>query len=358
MVALWACVAVLASVCVAGPPAEMQAAAMLRRSSDFKFHVENVGIVNRKVPVPGRGEVLVAVEASNVNPVDHKIVELAGWLWKYPHQLGIDLAGVVVAVGSDCNRIQVGDEVWGEATAYSEMVETSGTYAQYAVVSESVLGVKPKSMSMVEAGAMPMVALTGLDSLTWAAKGDYFEQPNVTVLVLGGSGGTGHLGIQLAKAMGASRVITTCSSSHFDFVRSLGADEAIDYHTQNYYDVLEPKSIDVVYDCVGLRGTGDHALGLLKDRGSFATLLVEGMPSLRARFRRPDVRTKAPLCVGSCSRYDRIDQVAGFVDQGLLKVHIDAGYALADIQQAFNHSLSGHTTGKVSVQIALREVSV
>merc|ERR1712176_1295561 len=176
---------------------------------------------------------------------------MVGLVWQYPHKLGSDLAGVVVAVGPGCNRLKIGDEVWGEATTIVEAISTGGTFAQYAAVSESILGLKPNSLTMLEAGSMPMVALTGYESLTWAAGGSSFKTPNVTVLVLGGSGGTGHIGIQLAKAMGASKVITTCSSSHTAFAKSLGADQVIDYHKENYFDVLPAKSVDVVYDCVG-----------------------------------------------------------------------------------------------------------
>merc|ERR1711988_1720869 len=109
-----------------------------------------------------------------------------------------------------------------------------------------------------------MVALTGVEALTWAAGGRKFNSSNVTVLVLGGSGGTGHVGIQIAKAMGAARVITTCSEKNADFVRSMGADEVIDYHKDDYSEVLPPKSVDMVYDCVVLTATGDKAYPLLK----------------------------------------------------------------------------------------------
>jgi len=223
----------------------MKAAVVKSRSWDFKFHLDLVEVIDVDMPEPGHGEVLVQVYASNINPVDHKIVQMAGLLWSYPHKLGSDLAGVVTKVGTGCKRIKVGDEVWGEATSWGQVISTGGTYAQFTAVSESVLGVKPTSISWLEAGAMPMVALTGYDALTWAAGGPSFSNINTTVLVLGGSGGTGHLGIQLAKAMGATEVITTCSSSHADFVKSLGADRVIDYHTQNYWEVLSPKSVDV-----------------------------------------------------------------------------------------------------------------
>lgn len=335
-----------------GSAEKMRAAVVSNRSWDLQFHLEKVEVIDVDIPTPGHGEVLVKVFASNINPVDHKIVGMAGWSWSYPHKLGYDVAGVVQALGAGCQRLKPGDQVWGEATSLMEALTTAGTYAQYAVVSESVLGLKPKLLSMLEAGAMPMVALTGLESLRWAAGAPKFRSANTTVLVLGGSGGTGHLGIQLAKAMGAAWVITTCSDTHASFVRQLGADQVIDYHKQNYYDVLLPKSVDVVYDCVGMDGTGDHAYGIIKEHGSFVTLLQGGKASLSTRIRRPDVHQYAPTCVGSCSEHTKIDAVASMVDQGQLKVHIDQVFGLEDIVKAFNQSLSGHTTGKVAVKMA------
>lgn len=333
------------------PLQKMKAAVVKSRSWDFKFHLDLVDVMDVDVPEPGHGEVLVQVYASNINPVDHKIVQMAGLLWSYPHKLGSDLAGVVTKVGTGCERIKVGDEVWGEATSWGTVINTGGTYAQFASVSESNLGVKPKSIGWLEAGAMPMVALTGYDALTWAAGGPSFPQKNTTVLVLGGSGGTGHLGIQLAKAMGASKVITTCSGSHADFVKSLGADSVIDYHTQSYWEVLPPKSVDVVYDCVGLSGTGDQAFPILKEHGSFVSLLPTAMPSISTKFKRPDVHMNFPTCVGACSNYDRINSISALVGLGKLKVHIDKTFQLNDIVKAYNESLGGHTTGKVALQI-------
>lgn len=337
---------------------KMKAAVISSRSWDFQFHLDKVEVIDMDVPELGTGEVLVQVYSSNINPVDHKIVQMAGLLWSYPHKLGSDLAGVVVKVGPGCQRLKKGDEVWGEATSWGSVVSTGGTYAQYASVSESVLGLKPKSLSWAQAGAMPMVALTGYEALTWAAGGSQFtgSQKNATVLILGGSGGTGHLGIQLAKAIGAGQVITTCSSSHTSFVKSLGADRVIDYHTQNYWEVLPPKSIDVVYDCVGQSGTGDHALEILKQNGHFVSLLPTSMPSASSRLQRWDVHTSFPTCVGACSHYDRIDQVARLVEQGKLTVHIDETFSLAAIRDAYNASIGGHTTGKVALHVFGEEI--
>lgn len=329
----------------------MKAAVVSSRSWDFQFHLDKVEVIDMDIPEPGSGEVLVQVYTSNINPVDHKIVQMAGLLWSYPHKLGSDLAGVVVKVGPGCERLKKGDEVWGEATSWGSVVSTGGTYAQYASVSESILGLKPKSLSWPQAGAMPMVALTGYEALTWAAGASQFTG-SPTVLILGGSGGTGSLGIQLAKAMGAGQVITTCSSSHTDYVKSLGADRVIDYHTQNYWEVLAAKSVDVVYDCVGLSGTGDHAYVILKEGGHFVSLLPTSMPSASARFKRWDIHTNFPTCVGACSHYDRIDKISKLVEDGKLAVHIDKTYSLSDIRSAYNASISGHTTGKVALHIS------
>jgi len=344
--------ALVASVHVeAGPPQTMRAAMVTKRSWDFKFHLDKVKVLDSKVPTPGHGEVLVEVHTSNINPVDHKIVEMAGLFWSYPHKLGSDLAGVVVSVGTGCERLKVGDQVWGEATTLLEAVSTGGTYAQYATISESILGLKPKSLSMAEAGSLPMVSLTGYEALSWAAGGGHFKSDNVTVLVLGGTGGTGHVGIQMAKAMGAKEVITTCSGSHAEFVKSLGADRVIDYHKDNYYDVLAAKSVDVVYDCVGQSGTGDHAYPIIKENGHFVTLLMTALPSIAAKVKRWDVNTYAPTCVGGCSQYQRINAVSEMVEAGKLKVSIDVTYDLEDIVKAYNHSIAGHTTGKISLRI-------
>lgn len=335
---------------------KMRAAVYTSRPWNRKFDLQKVKVIDKDVPKPGYGEVLVQVYASNINPVDHKIVEMVGLIWSYPHKLGLDLAGVVVAVGPSCKpRFKVGDEVWGEATTILEGLETAGTYAQYAAVSEDRLGLKPKSLSWAEAGSMPMVALTGYDSLQWATGNRNWHAENVTVLVLGGSGGTGHLGIQLAKAMGASKVITTCSSAHTEFVKELGADQVIDYHKHNYYDVLLNSSVDVVYDCVGLSGTGDHSYPLLKKNGRFISLLTTSMPEKQTKKQRPDVKAYAPLCIGKCSHYDRIEAVGDLVTLGYLRVHIDVAYDLENITLAFNHSLAGHTTGKVAVTIAQKQ---
>jgi len=131
----------------------------------------------------------------------------------------------------------------------------------------------------------------------------------------------------------------------------MGADRVIDYHSQNYWEVLAPKSVDVVYDCVGQSGTGDHAFEILKEKGHFVSLLLTSLPSASARLKRWDIHTRVPTCVGACAHYDRMDKISEFVALGKVTVHIDKTYSLAEIRNAFNASIGGHTTGKVALAV-------
>merc|ERR1719454_1605822 len=108
--------------------------------------------------------------------------------------------------------------------------------------------------------------MTGLEAL-FKAGAPWTSKP--TVLVTGGSSGTGHFGIQLAKSLGAGKVITTCSPGNSDLVKSLGADEVIDYHTSNWWDAIPAGSVDVIYDCISLPKSGNHAYKILADDGHY-----------------------------------------------------------------------------------------
>merc|ERR1712232_1028270 len=114
----------------------------------------------------------------------------------------------------------------------------------------------PSKLPVVEAAVLPLVALTSLDALRFCG-GNKTSLPNKTMLILGGSGGVGHVLIQMAKAWGASQIITTCGTDHIDFCRSVGAHEVIDYHKQDWHAVLKAHSVDAVLDLVGRSGTGD-----------------------------------------------------------------------------------------------------
>ncbi|MGH8611429.1 MAG: NADP-dependent oxidoreductase [Gammaproteobacteria bacterium] len=180
-------------------------------------------------PSPGAGEVLIRVRAAGVNPVDWKIRE--GYLkgrvdHSLPLVLGWDLSGVVEATGPGVTRLKAGDEVYSRPD-----ITRDGAYAEYIVVRETEVALKPKSIDHIQAAAIPLAALTAWQSLFDAAG----LSAGQTVLIHAAAGGVGSFAVQLTNWKGA-HVIGTASKRNQDFVRNLGADETIDYQTTRFED--------------------------------------------------------------------------------------------------------------------------
>jgi NADPH2:quinone reductase len=199
-------------------------------------------------PEPTANQVLVQIKASGVNPLDSKIRT-----GKAPHAqqvlpavLGTDLAGIVEAVGSDVSAFQVGDEVYGFTGGIGGL---QGSLAEFAAVDADLLAKKPTNLTFREAAALPLVFLTAWEGLVDAAN----VREGQTVLVLGGSGGVGHVAVQIAKARGAN-VFATASTAKHDMVRQLGA-VPIDYRSTAIAQIIQTftdgQGFDVVYDSVG-----------------------------------------------------------------------------------------------------------
>jgi len=307
----------------------------VKPSQGCRPHYERLQVTSFGKPSAPPGTALVKVAASSVNPCDWKRFVIS----PFPYVPGSDFAGVVEQAGSSCG-FKAGDEVWGLSL---------GTYSEYIVHPCSNLGLKPKSYPFEEAGSMGVVGLTGLQALRWAGA-PWGASPGPRVLVLGGSGGTGHVGIQLAKAFGASEVITTCSPGNFDFVRELGADRALDYHTENWWEVLPRGSVDVIYDCISLPGTGDRAYQVLADGGKFMTLLKEARVSPAVAKTRPSVSQYYFTCNETETRH--LDMLRREAEAGKLNVTIFKTYAgLEKVAEAFNETMEGHNVGKIALRI-------
>lgn len=292
-------------------------------------------------PVPAKDQVLIQVGGSSMNPVNVDMVEIPCRLLPAPYGcpkglIGNDAAGTVVQVGESCTRIKVGDAVWGSA---------QGAYADYALMNCNGTGLRPAGLSAIDAGTVPVVGVTGLECLR--AAGAPWTQKNITVAITSGSGGTGYIGIQLAKALGATRVVTAASGAGIDLVKALGADLVIDYKTQEIFDALPDNSVDVVYDNYGYPGTADKAMHAIRPGGVF--LVLEGgnkgkiSPSPKAGVRQ------VSFGLADLSGHEQLDTLAGMFADGKLKPHTEASYGLAQIRQAFNESKSGQVLGKVSV---------
>lgn len=210
-------------------------------------------------PTVGERDVLVRVQAAGLNTLDEKI--RAGEFkrilpYRLPVILGNDVAGTVIRVGSKVRGFEPGDEVYARPDK-----DLIGTFAERIAVAEADLALKPASITMEEAGALPLVALTAWQALIERGK----VQPGQKVLIHGGAGGVGSIAIQLAKHLGAT-VATTASGSNADFVRDLGADIVIDYRTQDFEQLLT--GYDVVLDSLGGKNL-EKSLRVLK-RGGIA----------------------------------------------------------------------------------------
>ena len=196
------------------------------------------------VPEPSVGEhdVLVRVQAAGVNQLDEKIRagEFRAILpYRLPIVLGHDVAGTVIRVGAGVSRFAIGDEVYARPRDLR-----IGTFAERIAVDESDVALKPASITMDEAGSLPLVALTA-----WQALVEIGEvRPGQKVLIHAGAGGVGSIAIQLAKHLGAE-VATTASGANADFVRMLGADHVVDYRSEDFEEVLS--GYDVVLDSLG-----------------------------------------------------------------------------------------------------------
>jgi NADPH:quinone reductase-like Zn-dependent oxidoreductase len=191
-------------------------------------------------PVPGRGEVLVRVEAAGVGPWDVLLrTGTSGVAPPPPLTLGSDLAGVVEALGEGVSEFAVGDAVYGVTNP-----NFAGAYAEYAVAITSMIGKKPERLTYVEAASVPVVAVTAWRMVFDRAR----VSPGQTVLVHGGAGAVGAYAVQLAH-LARARVITTASADDLAYVRWLGADQAIDFRAVRFEEVAGP--VDAVIDTVG-----------------------------------------------------------------------------------------------------------
>lgn len=322
-------------------PAKMKAGVLIKKPLDTKVHLEDLTEVEVDVPTVKMGQVLVKVEGASLNPVDWKLIEMQDQLhlnWSYPHILGRDFAGKVAAVGEGVTQFKVGDSVWGDNANYE------GSFAEYVAVDQSIVGIAPTHVPLAEAAVLPLVALTGLEAYHFAAA-PWTTGP--TVVVLGGSGGAGHTGIQLAKALGAGKVISTCGTSNVEFCKSMGADHVIDYHKEDWTKVVPEKSVDVVYDTVAIKGTGDLAYSTLKDNGYFVTLLPDAVASSSTATKRPSIKQENFMLSQIQTKY--LDILKGFADAGKLRPHVDETFSIAEIRTAVNASMAGRTVGKISV---------
>ncbi|MEZ0092552.1 NADPH:quinone reductase-like Zn-dependent oxidoreductase [Streptacidiphilus sp. EB129] len=292
--------------------------------------------VELDLPAPGPSEVLVRVHAAGMNPTDWKHRQFAGLLGRLPLVLGWDVSGVVEAVGFGVTIHQVGDEVFG-MLPYPHGV---GSFAEYVVAPARALVRKPSTVDHVQAGAIPLAALTAWQALVDAAD----VQPGQRVLIHAAAGGVGHLAVQIAKTLGAY-VIGTASSPKHALLRELGADELIDYRSEDFTAIAP---VDVVLDAVG-GDTAIRSLAALKPGGRLVTIALSSMPVELTEQAAAHGVGLHPLLVEA----DQAGMlaIAELVTTGQLRAVIEATFPLS--QAAKGHELgdTGRVTGKVVLTV-------
>ena len=295
--------------------------------------------VNQNAPTPSLtpGHVLVQVHASCINAIDWKIS--LGMFAKmmplpFPITLGGDFAGVVTQVPEGVNDFAVGDEVYGSAIVVGG---GSGSMAQYANAPTQSIALRPKETTWEESAALPLVGVSALQALTEHIK----LQKGQKILIHGGAGGIGSTAIQLAKYLGAY-VATTVKEEDFDFVKKLGADEVIDYKTQQFETIL--KDMDAVYDTVGGE-TAEKSLDVLKKNGTIVSMVGQPNPEKAKKL--------GVVSIGQQTRItpERLLQLTQLVDEGHIKIQIDKVYPLDEAREAFAYQEDVHPRGKVVIRV-------
>ena len=298
-------------------------------------------------------EILIAVKAAALNPIDYKIAQ--GHLKELlqldlPAKIGYDVSGEVVEVGSGVKDFEVGDEVFSRVPQ-----EYMGTVAEFVAVDSKVVAHKPENVTFEKAASLPLTGLTAIQALE---KVDLKKDDRILIHV--GSGGVGSFAVQYAKAKGAI-VYTTTSSTNLDWVKALGADRVIDYKNEDYKEVAN--NLDIVFDTLG----GDYtfeAFDIIKKGGSVTTIV--GPPDAESakqmgieNYEMPEKLNK--LIEEKSAKYrhtwmqpnaGQLKEIKAMVEDRTIRPSIDLVYSFKDAVKAYEYLATGRAQGKVIVSLA------
>ncbi len=296
-----------------------------------------VTVQETEKPIAKDGQVVIEVHAASLNPFDTII--RAGYMKEmvplnFPATLGGDIAGEVVEVGAGVDTVVVGDTVYGQANV---VAGNSGAFAEYAATAAGQIARAPSNISVTEAAGLPLVGASALQAINQ----HIVLRADQKILIIGGGGGIGRVAIQVAKHLGA-HVATTASGEGIETAKALGADEVIDYTSQDFTELLH--DFDAVFDTAG----GDEfakALTILKHGGIAVTMSAQ-----------PDEAQAKELGVTAISQMTHVttevlDQLRGLVESGVVKSFVGKEFSLEQVQDAFEARESGDVDGKVILSI-------
>jgi NADPH:quinone reductase-like Zn-dependent oxidoreductase len=293
-----------------------------------------VQVVEVEKPTPKDGFILVKVHASSLNPFDSKMRE-GKVPFNLPAILGGDIAGVVEAIGVGAEGFAVGDNVYGAANILGG---NGGGFAEYTLTKPAQLGKMPANVSFTEAASL---SLTGVSALQGIVDHINLKQGQ-KILIHGGSGGIGTIAVQIAKHIGAY-VATTVSPATKEAVKALGADEVIDYKSQNFEELIH--DFDAVFDTVG-GATFDRSLDVLKPGGVAVTMIGEPNETAAKEKGVTAIREQTQTTT------DRLARLAKLVEAGAVTAQVAEVFPLERIQEAFDASEGGGVLGKIAIEIA------
>ncbi len=286
-------------------------------------------------PTPEPNEVVVAVHAASVNPIDWKMragVVRQHFPLTFPAILGRDFSGVVAAVGGGVTDLAVGTEVFGMADP-----KRGGCHAEFLAVDRGLIARKPRNVDHIQAASLPLAGLTAMISLDEVAA----LAAGQRVLIHAAAGGVGGFAVQLAKHRGAW-VAATCGAGNTDYVRDLGADRVIDYAREDFTRALA--DMDVVFDTVGGEVNRQSAI-VLRPGGTLVQIVAA--PVLEGPA-RPDISVKVATIR---PRSELLERIAELVDAGTVRPQVGTVLALAEARRGYEQSRTGHQRGKIVLQV-------
>ena len=302
------------------------------------------------------GHVLIKTIATSVNPLDCKLRRgyYAHLVPYFPMILHGDVAGVIEEIGAGVTDFRPGDEVYG---CVGGLLDIHGALAEYVLADAKLIAHKPKTLSLADSAALPLVALTAWEGLITYAK----VQPKQTLLIHGGTGGVGHVALQLAKHLGAKVYVTVSSTDKAHHATRLGADEVINYQQMSVADYVKQythdKGFSIVFDTVGGENIA-HCFQAAALQGSVITITGEGQHDLTPAFVKGlslhMIMQPLPLITGlNREHYGKIlVQIAQLVDQGKIKPLIDPQtFTLSQITAAHQHLEEKKAVGKIVVTV-------
>lgn len=298
---------------------------------------EVIEIKNVPEPSLGKGQILVEVYATSINPIDWKV--RAGYMkdkmpLKFPVTIGGNFSGVVQKIADDVTEFKIGDEVYGQALVLNG---GSGSIAEFVASNAANTACKPKTANYIEAASLPLVGVSALQALEQHIN----LHRDQKILINGGSGGIGSIAIQLAKSIGAY-VAATVSTGNVEFVKALGADEVIDYKKENVSDKLH--DFDAVFDTAGGESR-DNAMKVLKKGGVIVSMNGAPEPKLAEEY---GVKAIGQYTDTSQANLTRLTEL---VDKGIVKPQVDKVFFLSQTREAFEYQETSHPKGKVVISV-------